>query len=293
MDAYVKAFWLPKDGSSEEEYEDAFFPRHSSSLTGERLRFAVADGATEASFSRLWARMLVRAFVRRSLDLPLTLEQLAPLRELWSASIHDKPLPWYAEEKAASGAFSSLLGLELAEERPEGNVKRTWRAVAAGDTCLVQVTGDRLVRTFPLNESAQFNNTPNLLGSLPGGPPLHGGFDDGIQRDKTVGTTEGSEPLEPGGESASRGPSDQSGKFDDSSLVLECTGNWAPEDQFLLMTDALACWFLKEFERGRKPWSIFKEAEANDEASFRELIVKLRSEGAIKNDDVTLMKIEL
>ena len=48
MDAYLKAFWLPKDGSTEEEYEDAFFPRHSSSFTGERLRFAIADGATEA-----------------------------------------------------------------------------------------------------------------------------------------------------------------------------------------------------------------------------------------------------
>src|SRR5439155_1590574 len=130
MDAYLKAFWLPKDGSTEGEYEDAFFPRHSSSFTGERLRFAIADGATEASFSKLWARMLVRAFGRRVINFPLTTAALAPLRELWAASVHKKTLPWYAEEKAASGAFSALVGLELKEDPASDEPGQTWRAMA-------------------------------------------------------------------------------------------------------------------------------------------------------------------
>ena len=246
MDAYVKAFWLPKDGSSEDEYEDAFFPRHAKSLTGERLRFAVADGATEASFSRLWARMLVRAFVRGTINLPLTLAELAPLQELWSESVHGKTLPWYAEEKAASGAFAALIGLELSEERSERQIQRHWRAVAAGDSCLVQIANDKLVCSFPITDPSRFNNQPNLLGSLP-------------------------DPV------------------DADSLISEIAGSWAREDQFFLMSDALACWFLKQTKEQENPWLLLQEME--DQPAFRDFIAKLRTNQEIKNDDVTFMKI--
>ena len=50
--------WLPKDGNGPEEYEDAF-----RSLP-EQGRFAVADGATETSFSGIWAAALVAAFAQ-------------------------------------------------------------------------------------------------------------------------------------------------------------------------------------------------------------------------------------
>jgi hypothetical protein len=253
MDAYVKAFWLPKDGSTEEEYEDAFSPKHSSSVTGQRLRFAVADGATEASFSKFWARLLVRAFVRRALTLPLTLEQLVPLQEQWAAAVHGRTLPWYAEEKAASGAFSSLLGLELSEDASTGKPQRTWRATAAGDSCLIQVAREQITAAFPLKESAAFSNRPDLLGSLRTNPP---GVDEG-------------------------------------GFILESRGTWACDDQFFLMTDALACWFLKQSELGKKPWSILNAADADGLASFREFIIGLRREGALKNDDVTLLKIDI
>jgi hypothetical protein len=251
MDAYVKAFWLPKEGATEEEYEDAFFPRHAQSLSGERLRFAVADGATEASFSRLWARMLVRAFVRRTVDLPPKPDQLSLLREQWMEAVHGKTLPWYAEEKAASGAFSALVGLEFSLGGSDPEHHGNWRAVAAGDTCLIHLVDNKIVRSFPLSESAAFSNSPDLLG--------------------TIATPQ----------------------VDDTRLFLENTGNWSRKDQFLLMTDALACWFFKSSEEGGKPWLLLSEAEAGGEGGFREFIAKLRADGAIKNDDVTLMRIEL
>jgi hypothetical protein len=251
MDAYLKAFWLPKEGSTEEEYEDAFFPRHAQSLSGDRLRFAVADGATEASFSRLWARMLVRAFVRRTLDLPPELDQLSRLREQWMEAVHGKTLPWYAEQKAASGAFSALVAIEFTEEGSGSEQRRDWRAVAAGDSCLFHLTGNKIGRGFPVGESAAFSNSPDLLG--------------------TIATPQ----------------------VDDARLLLETSGNWARRDQFLLMTDALACWFLKSSEEGGKPWLTLSEAEAGGEWGFREFIAKLRVDGVIKNDDVTLMRIEL
>ena len=251
MDAYVKAFWLPKEGSTEEEYEDAFFPRHAHSLSGERLRFAVADGATEASFSRLWARMLVRAFVRRALDLPPNSEQLTSLREEWSMAVHGKVLPWYAEEKAAIGAFSALVGLEFREEGSGPELRREWHAVAAGDSCLMHITENKILQAFPIKESAAFSNSPDLLGTVPGS------------------------------------------QVDESRLFLETRGNCARKDQFLLMSDALSCWFLKSSEDGDQPWLTLAAAEAGGEAGFKEFVAKLRADKAIKNDDVTLMRIEL
>lgn len=250
MDAYVKAFWLPKEGSTEEEYEDAFFPRHANSLSGERLRFAVADGATEASFSRLWARMLVRAFVRHTLDLPPKPDQLSALREQWSESVHGKALPWYAEEKAASGAFSTLVGIEFTEQTVDSEVRRAWRAVAAGDSCLFHLRDDRIRTVFPVSESSAFSNSPDLLGTIAGS------------------------------------------QVDESRLFLETTGSWARNDRFLLMTDALACWFLKAAEGGAQPWATLAEA-GDGEADFRQFIAKVRADKAMKNDDVTFVKIEL
>ena len=52
----IKAFCCPKSGNSAEEYEDAWAQRHTRSQAG--IRVAVADGATESSFAKLWAVLL-------------------------------------------------------------------------------------------------------------------------------------------------------------------------------------------------------------------------------------------
>jgi hypothetical protein len=155
----VHAFWLPKAGNRAEEYEDAFA---YSPLPEEALPDfcgAVADGATETSFSGLWAALLTGAFVEGRLDEPHP-ETLTALAVEWQAEIdartRGKPLPWYAEEKLQSGAYSSLLGLRLT---PEGG----WRAISIGDSCLFHFHKARLVQSFPFDDPAQFNNRPALL----------------------------------------------------------------------------------------------------------------------------------
>jgi hypothetical protein len=55
------------------------------------------------------------------------------------------------------------------------------------------------------------------------------------------------------------------------------------------MTDALACWFLKAYEQGQKPWKIKRTAPKD----FEKWIVKLREAREIRNDDVTLLRVEL
>ena len=56
------------------------------------------------------------------------------------------------------------------------------------------------------------------------------------------------------------------------------------------MTDALAEWFLMEHEAGRSPW---RELFALTADGFPEWVTGRRADRRLKNDDVTLMVIEV
>jgi hypothetical protein len=255
MDAHAEAFWLPKSGSSEAEYEDAFAPhlKRPQGFKGERMRFAVADGATEASFSKQWATQLVRGFVHGQLGVPLTVQELKPLQERWHTSVHRRPLPWYAEQKAESGAFSSLIGIELFETINGAAAPLAWRAVAVGDTCLFQVERDQVSRAWPIANSAEFGNSPSLLSS---NPAYNGAALAGAEVQATEGT-------------------------------------FGQDTAFYLMTDALSCWFLREQERGRKPWRLLTDLGTETGHPFGNLVGDLRAAGEMRNDDVTLLRIDI
>lgn len=236
---------MAKNGNTEAENDDSF------SSAKDKSRFAVADGATEASFSREWAKQLVRAFTAKRLSIPIALVELKPLQSRWEKFVHRHPLPWYAEEKARSGAFAAFVGLEFSEEHSETGMRKKWRATAAGDSCLVQVRGDEIFKAFPLADSASFGNRPDLLSSV----------------------------------SSANGNS--------TELVMQCDGSWGCEDVFFLMTDALACWFFKELEQGGKPWNLLRDLGTRDGASFQKFVADLRSQQRMKNDDVTLVQIDI
>src|SRR5215471_15862792 len=187
MRTSATTWWAPKSGNAASEYEDAY------AVKPEALRFAVADGASETSFARQWAELLVEGFVQEAPSAAGLREFVTPLQAVWS------------ERKAADGAFSSLLGLSIDGDR--------WRAVAVGDTCLFVVRSGKMLRAFPLERAEQFSNRPSLLSSL------------------------------------SRA---NVGVWDDIATV---EGELVEKDRLLLMTDALAHWFLVEAEMGRRPWA--------------------------------------
>jgi hypothetical protein len=158
----LREWWLPKAGNAPEEYEDAFRTRP------EGGRFAVADGATETSFSGLWAAALVAAFAESppaweasEADLVAWLQ---PLQMAWHATVPWDRLPWYGLEKARAGAFASLLGMEFFP-RPEGGA--LWRARALGDTVLCHVREGTLLAAWPVAAASQFGSRPRLLPSAP------------------------------------------------------------------------------------------------------------------------------
>lgn len=167
MQALICPYWAPKAGNTADEFEDAFWPGRGGRYGGESLRCAVADGATETSFAALWARLLVSGFGRRRLPPHRLRDALLPLQAKWRAETTTRPLPWYAEEKLRSGAFSSLLGVTLSAAA--GTDRTVWRAWTVGDSCLLIVRDGEVRTAFPLQSAAEFTSRPHLLSSLPGG----------------------------------------------------------------------------------------------------------------------------
>lgn len=159
---------MPKRGNSVDENEDAFAPRWKNRPFVRRdksLCCAISDGATQAAFSGLWARLLVN-HVYHSRFHP-SIGRLAGITDLasqeWLNNMAGRDLPWFAEEKVRNGAFATLLWLRVTVNgnEPGGN----WKALVIGDSNLFQVRKETLVGAFPIQESTGFHNNPILLSS--------------------------------------------------------------------------------------------------------------------------------
>jgi hypothetical protein len=252
----IQPFSLQKAGNKPEEYEDAFWPTSQGRFEGRNFRLALADGATESSFSGLWAQMLVHSYGRSPLT-PLNLQSRVEKRgRRWAQHVTAKPLPWFALEKVQRGSFATLLGLSLRSDEDVSSAGGQWTALAIGDSCLFQIRASELITSFPLTSAEQFGNTPLLVSTHP-------------LSNQSLWT-----------------------KLAD----FEQKGVWQPGDKFLLMTDALAQWFLNEVETGERPWlTLFSMAEQSKSIpnSFAQWINDLRLSKAIRNDDVTLLIIQM
>lgn len=246
--------WLPKVGNRKDEYEDAFWPKQPVAAVGDHFRFAVADGATETSYSGAWARQLVRSFgaghlTPEQLDACLHAEQ-----KRWLASVQRKPLPWYAAEKVLQGAYAAVLGLELLADHASGDGSAdpggAWRALSIGDCCLVHLRGDRRQVSFPAADADFFTSRPYLVSSSPLRNP-------GL-----------------------------------AAQVASAGGSFAAGDAFLLMTDALAQWALQREDQGHMIWGRLRHAGSLAPAAATRLFDAPRRDGLLRNDDLTLTVIQ-
>jgi hypothetical protein len=64
-------------------------------------------------------------------------------------------------------------------------------------------------------------------------------------------------------------------------------GDWQRGDAFLLMTDAIACWYLRCIEAGSRP-TIPRRL-----TSFGPWLSALRRDGSVRNDDTTIVRVEM
>ena len=258
MEALLTLLRLQKAGNAEAEYEDASCPDENGRREGAELRFAIADGASEGMLSGAWARVLVELHCRfdwmggsveQFLESAYGDWQSFTSEYLRGRETRNSPVQWYEEPGFEVGAFSTLLGLTLTG-RPQDR-SGAWTAVAVGDSCLFQVRGGALLRKFPLEQSADFNNRPVLLASK----PAHNG--------QAIGA------------------------------VRRMSGTFEPGDVFYLMTDALARWALGEDEEGRNPWTVLRDHATRDGPAFGAWIAALRNDRELRNDDVTVLRIDL
>jgi hypothetical protein len=72
-------------------------------------------------------------------------------------------------------------------------------------------------------------------------------------------------------------------------------GRWKPRDRFLLMTDALAQWFLRQTETGKHPLEAITRllAEAEPHKAFPGWVEERRDRQGLRNDDVTLLVVDV
>jgi hypothetical protein len=158
----IQSFSVQKAGNAIAECEDIWHFVKPIIKRNPMVSIALSDGATESSFAREWAKELVTAFVNR--DLPrqevydCAATWLLPLQTTWQQWLAHQNLSWFAKRKAGEGAFATFVSLEVFADL-------SWKSLAVGDSCLFVVRDRNLQKSFPLQNSHEFNNRPKLIGT--------------------------------------------------------------------------------------------------------------------------------
>jgi hypothetical protein len=227
---------LPKAGNTPEECEDAF--------CSVGAQCAIADGASEGSYSQVWAAILVRSFCDadaagwQAPDFSSWIDECRRQWSAWEQDLAQTDLPWFTREKLRHGSFATFLGLSLSGDE--------WHAFACGDSCLLIVRNDTFIGSFPVDQSDDFGNLPALVPSSRPAP--------------------------------------------DDSLRIR-SGEALAGDRIYLLSDALACWFLARLELGEQPWRLLDAICCDDDLGL--LVSGERQQGRLRNDDVTLVSLEV
>ncbi|MFC1442109.1 hypothetical protein ABUW04_28040 [Streptacidiphilus sp. N1-10] len=282
---------LPKQGSSSAECEDAqavMPPTDPQAIvSGIPLVAAVSDGASESMLAKDWSRMLAdrvaqEAFADRDLlggptgSYSRFVTELVDSWEPWLAEYTKqraeagRPLRWYEQAKLESGAFATLLAFRIdlppqgdhasADEMPDtyGPPRAPWGWRAAA-------LGDSCL--FQVRDHEVVTRFP-------------------VESAQAFGTT----------------PDLLGSRNRDTALVAERTrftsGDFRRDDDFFLMTDALAAWFLAladgpKHELQSALWTLIELSRTNNQDGFRDWVSRMRADGTLHNDDVTFVHIDI
>jgi hypothetical protein len=266
MLALTDTFFVPKRGSSPEEYEDASWVGPDGNGNGEirqnPFQVAVADGASESLLAGRWARRLVRVFGTAKNATHTKRGVVETYREAargWDEEVsiyianreeRGSPIQWYEEPGLAKGAHATIVAAEFRDSRSDQ--PPMWRAVGVGDSCIFQVRDESLYASFPIEDSAAFSYQPPLLASR--------GAEDAVLR---------------------------------RHIHLKAN-DWERGDSFYIATDALAAWFLRTLEIGGRPWEPLRDLGTRDaELSFKEWVDQQRDFDEMHDDDTTLVRIDM
>lgn len=216
-----------------------------------RRRFAVADGMTDSAMSGEWAQLLVRQFVESTRWDRHSLRQLSSeVRITWNDLV--PPLEELPWWQAT----------KLAE--------RGAHATLAGLDLQPEVRGSRgkAYRMVAVGDSCIFHlRQDRLISSHPYSHP-----DQFSHRPLGLGTVTGDDNA--------RG----------AAGAKICVAGWRRKDRFLMMSDALALYFLRAM---RSDVTCAREALpfARTQQSFEAWVTDARARKILKDDDTTLLEI--
>ena len=297
-----RAFSAAKAGNAAGDYEDAF-------AIGDDC-LAIADGATESSFARAWAQGLTEGYVAQpDATRPPLLSRIRqwvqPLQTAWHRGVAWDRLPWFAEDKARSGAFATFLAFQMLNNGKKGAAGGE-EDTGSGE----QETSESDLNTESKSEMANpaadmvsplalsfLGNAQSALGDdlLAAAPEEEGAFQAFAIGDSCLfQIREDALHL--------AFPLTHSSQFDSRPVLLSSNeannkrvwddiafeqGAFAPGDVLLFATDALARWFLVQCEAGEKPWETLCGLQT--QADFETFVARLRQTRVMRNDDVTLV----
>jgi hypothetical protein len=268
MQVQIVVFSAPKEGYEPAEWEDgaaagafgaAPFGARGEAGGGDppRVRFAVADGATESYDTQRWVSQLVGSFMASSrpegppgagrgpeLEPASLAAWLTAMQRQWQAAAPAAG-DYIEQVKMRRGTLATFVGGQISGlDTPAP----AWTAFALGDSVLFHVRDGRLLDQVPPLGSADFGSAPDGISTL-------------------------TERLDSMNEQA---------QFRQGRL--------APGDMIFAATDAFAQWMIACLERGEPAlWPLL--GGLVHPAAFTTLVAAHRRSKAMKDDDVTLLRI--
>jgi serine/threonine protein phosphatase PrpC len=220
--------------------------------------FAIADGATQSFYSSIWSKLLVDYFCENpQIDKNNWQEWLELIQQKWLEEVRAEL------EKAKSGNNFAWIEIYNGLERSKSAtstfiglqfIENQAKISIVGDSCLFIFQGNQLIQTYLLKKSTNFNDRPGYFGSR------------------------------------SKNNDDYEPEFLDIELKYK---QHSDKLYFVLATDALAEYIFKYTEQQRDILTTL--LTINSEQEFENFVKSARHDGTIKmkNDDVTLMILEV
>ncbi|WP_433539815.1 hypothetical protein ACQP10_24980 [Streptosporangium sandarakinum] len=273
MKASIASFSLHKEGGTEDEYEDAFetFPDEAGSdgVHVSVVRMAVSDGASESALAGRWARSLTRWFVQAPSGTARSADEFAgqvvnAVRS-WEATLGDyvakreaegRPIQWYEQPKLDRGAYATLLTVDF--------------SVPPCEEAVPEPAEEIVWYAAAMGDSALFHVRDGKL--VTAFPMTHSG-DFNLTPDLVNSRTMDADLI--------------------AGRVRLHKGTLRQGDDVYMCTDAVAAWFLTEAERGCRPWELLRDLGTRDGQDFATLVREERASGRMRNDDVTLLHMDV
>ncbi|WNV89529.1 hypothetical protein [Umezawaea sp. Da 62-37] len=264
MWAYVSTLSVHKDGATPEECEDAagVVPViESDEPTDGAVSVAVSDGASESLLAGPWARLLVESTVEAVRAKPEVLHSDSGFARVVLDAVDD----W-------DGWLAGYIAGREAEDRPIKWYEQPGLDRGAYATLLAfHLTDVGLWHAAALGDSCLFQvRSDRLLRAFP------------VETAVALGTS----------------PALLNSRNRDEALIASkaglANGDYEEGDQFFLGTDAIAHWFLSEVEQDDCPWEVLRDLSAiGSQEAFAKWVADERAGGRMKNDDVTLVHVDL